>query len=368
MAKHEFYPVFMQGTKNTNIAGFGTIPNQANFTPGSSEAVQFYNPDGSEAFRLVGIGTQLAKGTNALVSCCFDTSRGNLVNADPAFFEWPELLTVKLEYQGVTYTYDKAFHDSLASVLVSAYGDYLVVKLQTVTSADTAVFSNALADRIDIGDSSSANPQASLAPQPLGSVVEYDDPLPAGITAGGGWKMWAYRHRADGSGTPEEGFWGYKMAEILGVDYVNNTLWTAYPSNYELSGGTPGTPNIFQNSLIIEAFLIEAVKVTYLWDGDGGGPSIPLSNKTVLLTSGSGKLTTGSGTPVNKTYTKGYWVSNTNVNNRIDFTETSVSQGEITLVSGFSNFILSSAETGSLVLFDSANNLVAAALDAQIQP
>ena len=158
------------------------------------------------------------------------------------------------------------------------------------------------------------------------------------------------------------------MAEILGVDYVNNTLWTAYPSNYELSGGTPSTPNIFQNSLIIEAFLIEAVKVTYLWDGDGGGPSIPLSNKTVLLTSGSGKLTTGSGTPVNKTYTKGYWVSNTNVNNRIDFTETSVSQGEITLVSGFSNFILSSAETGSLVLFDSANNLVAAALDAQIQP
>ncbi len=368
MAKHEFYPVFMQNAPNSSITGFGLVPNAANYTPGSSEAVQFYSADGSEAFRIVGMETQTLKGTNNYVVFCFDTSRGSVINADPAFFEWPELLTVKLEYQGVTYTYDKAFHDSLASVTVSAFGDYLVVKLRTVTSADTAVFTNALNNRIDIGDSRSTLPQTSLAPQPIGSVVEYDDPLPAGITAGGGWKLWAYRHARDGAATPEQGYWGYKMAEIFGVDYVNNTLWTAYPSNYQISGGTNSSVNIFQFAIIIEAFLIEGVKVTYLWDGDGGAPSIPLSNKTVLLTNGSGKLTTGSGTPANKTYTKGYWVSNTNVNNRIDFTETSVSQGEVTLVSGFSNFALSSAETGSLVLFDSTNNLVAAALDAQIQP
>lgn len=367
MAKHEFYPVFMQQFPNSNTTGFGTVPLQANYTPGSSEAVQFYNPDGSEAFRLLGMSTQLLKGTDAYVSFCFDTSRGNAVNANPAFFEWPELLTVKLEYQGVTYTYDKAFHDSLAAVIVNAYGDYLRVQLRTVTSTNVAVFSNALANRIDIGDPVSTFPQRSPAPQPIGTVVEYVDPLPAGITSGGGWKMWAYRHHGDGTTTPEESYWGYKMAEVFGVDYVNNTLWTAYPSNYEKSGGTQNQINIFQYALIIEAFLIEAPKVTYLWGGDGGAPSIPLSNKTVLLTNGSGKLTTGSGVPVNKTYTKGYWVSNTNVNNRIDFTEASVAQGEITLVSGFCNFVLSSTETGSLMLFDSTNNLVAAALDAQIQ-
>lgn len=365
MAKQEFYPVFTQQDPLVTKAGFGIVLNGYNLTQGSSEATQFYNSDGSEAFRLTGIDTHKIKGTNVVTSFCFDTSRGSEINADPAYFVWPELLTIKFEYQGTTYTFDKALWDSLTANTVVAYGDYIVAKARTATSHDVAVFPNAWEDKIDVGLPVPIIGTQIAPPVPIRytNYIEYLDPLPAGITAGEGWKLWAASHHSNGSSTPLEGYWGSRISEVFGVDYTNNRLWVGYPT----IAGISGTINIFQEDIIEQAYLLEGVKVTYLWDGDGGaGPSLAFSNRSVTLTNGSGRLVDFTGSNVSKTYTRGYWVAEVDPSRRVDITEAVVTAGEIS-ISGLETPLSTTGLDGYLMLFDETNNTVAAAYNAQIQ-
>jgi len=147
------------------------------------------------------------------------------------------------------------------------------------------------------------------------------------------------------------------------VDYTNSRLLVGYPTMADINSG----PNSVQDGIIIEAYLLEGVKVTYLWDGDGGaGPSLAFSNRAVTLTNGSGRLVDFTGSNVSKTYTRGYWVAEVDPSRRVDITEAVVTAGEIS-ISGLETPLSTTGLDGYLMLFDETNNTVAAAYNAQIQ-